>query len=43
MTGMQQAGVVDVAEARMARRAFAFGDRTAASRMMPQQKLKPSQ
>ena len=39
VTGMQQAGVVDVAEARMARRAFAFGDRTAASLMTPRTEI----
>ncbi len=35
VTGMQEAGVVDEAEARIARRAFAFGERTAASLMTP--------
>jgi putative hemolysin len=33
VTGMQAAGVVDVTEARIARRAFAFGDLTAGSLM----------
>jgi CBS domain containing-hemolysin-like protein len=35
VTGMQKAGVVDVAEARIARRAFAFGELTAAALMTP--------
>ena len=35
VTSMQEAGVVDVAEARIARRAFAFGELTAASLMTP--------
>lgn len=39
VTGMQQAGVVDVAEARIARRAFAFGDLTAASLMTPRTEI----
>ena len=39
VTGMQEAGVVDVAEARIARRAFAFGELTAASLMTPRTEL----
>ncbi len=39
VTGMQQAGVVNVAEARIARRAFAFGDLTAASLMTPRTEI----
>ena len=39
VTGMQQAGVVDVAEARIARRAFAFGELTAASLMTPRTEI----
>jgi putative hemolysin len=39
LTGMQQAGVVDVAEAQIARRAFAFGDLTAASLMTPRTEI----
>ena len=39
VTGMQQAGVVDVAEARIAKRAFAFGDLTAGSLMTPRTEL----
>jgi putative hemolysin len=39
VTGMQEAGVVDVAEARIARRAFAFGDLTAGSLMTPRTEL----
>lgn len=35
VTGMQEAGVVDETEARIARRAFAFGELTAASLMTP--------
>lgn len=39
VTGMQEAGVVDVAEARIARRAFAFGELTAASLMTPRTEI----
>ncbi|MBA3270024.1 MAG: HlyC/CorC family transporter [Acidobacteria bacterium] len=39
VTGMQNAGVVDDAEARIARRAFAFGDLTAASLMTPRTEI----
>jgi putative hemolysin len=39
VTGMQQAGVVDVAEAQIARRAFAFGELTAASLMTPRTEM----
>jgi putative hemolysin len=39
VTGMQEAGVVDVAEARIARRAFAFGDLTVASLMTPRTEM----
>jgi len=39
LTGMQQAGVVDVAEAQIARRAFAFGDLRAASLMTPRTEI----
>lgn len=35
VTGMQQAGVVDATEARIARRAFAFGELTAGALMTP--------
>ena len=35
VTGMQQAGVVDATEARIARRAFAFGELTAGAVMTP--------
>jgi magnesium and cobalt exporter, CNNM family len=39
VTGMQEAGVVDVAEARIARRAFAFGDLTVAALMTPRTEM----
>ena len=39
VTGMQKAGVVDVAEARIARRAFAFGDLTVAALMTPRTEM----
>jgi CBS domain containing-hemolysin-like protein len=39
VTGMLQAGVVDDAEARIARRAFAFGELTAASLMTPRTEI----
>jgi putative hemolysin len=39
VTGMQQAGVVDVAEARIAQRAFAFGDLTVAALMTPRTEM----
>ena len=39
VTGMQDAGVVDVAEARIARRAFAFGELTASSLMTPRTEI----
>src|SRR5215203_135038 len=39
LTGMQKAGVVDVAEAQIARRAFAFGDLRAASLMTPRTEI----
>jgi putative hemolysin len=39
VTGMQEAGVVDATEARIARRAFAFGERTAASLMTPRTEI----
>jgi putative hemolysin len=39
VTGMQQAGVVDVAEARIAQRAFAFGDLAASALMTPRTEL----
>src|SRR5215203_5334656 len=39
VTGMQQAGVVDVTEARIARRAFAFGELTASSLMTPRTEI----
>lgn len=39
VTGMQEAGVVDVAEARIAQRAFAFGDLTAGALMTPRTEM----
>jgi len=39
VTGMQEAGVVDVAEARIAQRAFAFGDLTVAALMTPRTEM----
>jgi CBS domain containing-hemolysin-like protein len=39
LIGMQRAGVVDLAEARIAQRAFAFGDLTAGSLMTPRTEL----
>src|SRR5829696_7634902 len=39
LTGMQQAGVVDATEARIARRAFAFGELKAAALMTPRTEL----
>jgi len=39
VTGMQQAGVVDEAEAQIARRAFAFGELTAGALMTPRTEL----
>ena len=39
VTGMQEAGVVDVAEARIARRAFAFGDLTVAALLTPRTEM----
>jgi putative hemolysin len=39
VTGMQRAGVVDVAEARIAQRAFAFGELTAGALMTPRTEL----
>jgi putative hemolysin len=39
VTGMQEAGVVDATEARIAQRAFAFGDLTAGSLMTPRTEI----
>src|SRR5215203_2338376 len=39
VTGMQEAGVVDAAEARIARRAFGFGELTAGSLMTPRTEI----
>jgi CBS domain containing-hemolysin-like protein len=39
VTGMQQAGVVEASEARIAARAFAFGDRTAGGLMTPRTEM----
>jgi len=39
VTGMQEAGVVDAAEARIARRAFGFGELTAAALMTPRTEM----
>jgi putative hemolysin len=39
VTGMQEAGVVDVAEARIAQRAFAFGDLTVSALMTPRTEM----
>jgi len=39
VTGMQEAGVVDVAEARIAQRAFAFGDLSAGALMTPRTEM----
>jgi putative hemolysin len=39
VTGMQEAGVVDAAEARIARRAFAFGELTAGALMTPRTEM----